>query len=270
MGLPMLVIVGVIIMSIGIPAFFVGLLANWFDFWVACAIFIFSFILPMFLFYIEFSNRRKFPIRCTVSYQVGGEMGHKNTYSTDDRIGYVEIKDEKGAKTGAKEWRLMDINKPVQNFDYSFVGDKAIWFGFKIARHCHIVAVMGEKGEEFYPQRYDSSMRDYKAVFDGDRGLRLFKIFQDIQNRNKYTNWLQQNLMALASMGLSLLIAIMLFLCFLQLSDVSKVLSTALAQNNACLTANAYFQNATGFNKTASQPTAAKGNNIAGIPFAFG
>jgi hypothetical protein len=223
----------------------------------------------MILFYIEMSNRSKFPIRATVSYQVGGEMGHKNTYSTDDRIGYVEIKDEKGGKTGAKEWRLMDINKPVQNFNYDFVGDQAIWFGMRVARHCHVIAVMGEKGEEFYPQKYDSSMRDYKAVFDGDRGLRLFKIFQDIQNRNKFNNWLQQNLMALASMGLSLLIAIMLFLCFLQLSDVSKVLSSALASNNACLVANQYFLNATNY-KNASTAAPAKQNNIAGIPFAFG
>lgn len=268
MGLPILVIVGIIIMAIGIPAFFIGLLASWFDFWFACTVFIFSFMLPLFLFYLEISNRRKFPIRCTVSYQVGGEMGHKNTYSTDDRIGYVDIKDDKGSKTGAKEWRLMDINKPVQNFNYDFVGDKAIWFGFRVSRHCHIIAVMGEKGEEFYPQRYDSSMRDYKAVFDGDRGLRLFKIFQDIQNRNKYTNWLQQNLMALASMGLSLLIAIMLFLCFLQLTDVSKTLASALSANNECVAANAYFKNVTNFQKP--NVTAKPTNNIAGIPFAFG
>jgi len=271
MGLPLLLIGGIVIASVCIPMFFIMLwigLLN--DFFVMGAMFLFSFFVPAILFFLEIGRRRMFPIRCTVSYELGGERGQKNTFSTEDRIGYVDIKGQDGKSTGAKEWRLCDMNKPVQNFSYAFVGDKAIWFGFRVDRHAHVVAVMGEKGEEFYPQAYDASVKGYKPVFDGDRGLRLFKIFQDIQNRNKYADWLKDNIMQLAKMGLDLAIVIMLFLCFMQLTDTSKMLGNALQANNACLAANQYFQNAAGFDQNNATVQPKPENKIAGIPFSFG
>jgi hypothetical protein len=257
--------------GIGIPLFFVGILSGMLnDIWLLLGVGCFAFIMPMFLIMMEMNNRRNYPIRVTVSYELGGERGQKNTFSTEDRIGYRETKDANGKNTGAKEWRLMDIGRCVQNFSYDYVGDKTMWFGLKIGRHANIIAIMGEKGEEFFPQKYDASSKTYKPVFDGDRGTRLLKIFSDIQARNHYTDWIKQNLIQLAITGIALAITVMLFLCFMQLSDVSKTLRDTMGANNACLAASAYFQNATNFNASQTTVNPPKSNTIAGVPFAFG
>lgn len=271
MGLPMLIIGAAVCALLGIPTLFIGILYGMLnDIWLALGVFAFGFILPTILLFMELNNRRNYPIRVTVSYELGGERGQKNTFSTDDRIGYRETRDANGKSTGAKEWRLMDIGRSVQNFSYDYVGDKTIWAGLKVCRHAHIVAVMGEKGEEFFPQKYDTSTKSYKTVFEGDRGTRLLKIFSDIQARNHYTDWIKQNLIQLAITGIALMITVMLFLCFMQLSDVSKTLRDAMGSNNACIAANKYFQNATNFNTSQTTVKPAAGNTIAGVPFAFG
>lgn len=185
------------------------------------------------------------------------------TISREDRIGYVSIRDKKDAPTGAKEWRLLDINKPVQGFDLKYVYTKKIWFGFKSVQHAHICAVMGEKGEEFRPIPYSASIGEYKPVFDGDRGLLYHKLAVSIEEHNKFVSWWKQNLMTLALGAIGLLCCIMLFLSFLTLKDIADKLGAVAGNFGTCSQQTAQLL-AQQQNKTSTTP---KAGSVAGIPF---
>jgi hypothetical protein len=120
---------------------------------------------------------------------------------------------------------------------------------------------MGPKGEEFYPIRYNASTKDFTPVFDGDRGLMLWKIGQDIENRNKYENWIKQNILQLVQSGLMLMIIVMLFLVFMKIGDIATVLGNSLDRNNACVAAIDEKLN------TTSTPLGITTGNIGGVPF---
>ncbi len=219
---------------------------------------------PLFVLLIEMRERAKYPIRAFVSYQTGSDSVHAKTYGVEDRLGYVDIRTKKDEATGAKEWRLRNLKRPVQNFNYNYVYEQAIFFGLRRAPVAHVIAVNGLNGEEFRPIKYDASLGSYKPVFDGDRGLLYYKITKAIEDRNKIENWWRQNLIPLLGSALELVIAIMLFLCFMQLTEVSKALHAAASASAQCHESNLALMN-----KTTSETTIKPGN-VAGIPFGVG
>jgi hypothetical protein len=240
------------------------------DWLVLLTVGLLEILLPFLCFMLEMRQRSKYPIRVEVSFQIGKDAeGRPKVVSYEDRIGLLDIKGSKDQKTGAKEWRLMTLNKAVQNFGYEHVYEKQIWMGFKKAQHAKILAVQGLKGEEFYPIKYHLDMKDekggeFKPVFSGDRALMHYKMQREIDARNTKENFWKDHLFDLLKIGGDILIIIMLFLCFLQLVDVSKNLQSAAGSNAACATAYQEVMNNTASAKT---PTA---GNVGGIPFGIG
>ena len=223
---------------------------------------LFFTVVPMIFIFTEMRSRSKYPIRADVTYELGGRGINKKTDTYEDRIGYVDMKNEKGENSGAKCWRLQKTGKIVPNFDYSYVGEKRVFNGMKKAPHCHIYAVMGEKGEEFKPVKFISGASEYRPVYEGDRGMILAQIWKDIQSRNKIENWFKANIMQLAISGLMLITIIVLFLIVLQLSDIAKVLGSATSSASTCVEAVNLAKNA-----SAASVYNPANNTLAGIPF---
>ena len=171
------------------------------------------------------------------------------------------MKSAKDEKTGAKEWRLRNINKPVLDFKPDYIYDVDIWMGLKRAQFANIQATTTPKGEEFYGMAYDASNKGFKPAFSEDRRLLFWKIDQDIETRNTFQNWWKQHLMELIKIGMEALIIIVLFLIFLQLTEISK-------NNAACAGANERAAQllTDQMNKTDSSKPIQAGN-IGGVPF---
>jgi hypothetical protein len=259
-----LVVLVLVDIFLGIPALYLLYIFNG-EFILILAVAAFGLLAPMIVFMLEMNGRKKYPIRVYVSYRIGEQGNNAKTLTYEDRLGYLPIRDNKDRRTGASEWRLRGLGKPVQNFNYDYVQEQSIWFGFKKAQICHVQAIMGLQGEEFRPIKFDARQLNedgsrYVPVFDGDRGLLYHKITQAIENRNKLDSWWKQNLIPIIISALGVVISIMLFLCFLQLIEVSKGLQAAAGASAQC--SENYKAVA---NTTATKPIAA--NNVAGIPF---
>jgi hypothetical protein len=219
--------------------------------------------LPMFYAWMELRARAKYPIRVRIAYTTGMQSFNQRPIVISDRIGYVEVKNEKDAGTGAKEWRLRKLKKPVLNFNLDYVSDEKIWFGLKKAQVAYVMAVMGEKGEEFRPMRFDPANRDYKPVFDGDRGMLFYKITQQIEARNKYENFWKQNLLPLIMNGLLVVIILLQLLTIMQLKDMVGAAGSAIQSGLECSQNIKDAVNST-LNKAPATGT------LGGVPFAFG
>ena len=181
--------------------------------------------------YMDLRNRRNYPIRAEVASYQGKSSADKRTVILNDRLGFID--DGKGNK----EWRLLKLKKTVQEFSYDYVYEKRIFMGLRIGKFAWINAVMGTDGEEFRPIKFDLEKGAYKPVFDGERGILAWRLTTDILERNTYRNWWKDNIMQLAGLGANILVIIMLFLCFLQLVDVSKNLENAASALSGLLPA---------------------------------
>lgn len=259
----MLVLVLVIFLDIfiGFPALFIESMLKA-DFWTMLITVAGMIGLPLIVIVAEMYGRSKYPIRAYISYRIGGQSVSSKTVAVEDRIGYVDVIGAKNQATGVKEWRLRNTQKPVLNFNYDYVFEQKIMYGFKKVQACHVNAVMGEKGEEFRPVKYDASLGAYKPVFDGERGMLFYKITQSIEARNKFENWWKTNLFNLALGGIALLIAALLFMCFLELKTVSQNLASAASAATQCSDNYRAVLNGSSTQKTTVQP-----GNVAGIPF---
>lgn len=181
---------------------------------------------PIVCFLLDMNKRSKYDIRCDVSYRIGESAISEKTMTVEDRIGYVNIYDEQGKKTGAKEWRLMNIGKPVQKFDIKYIEQRKVWWGYWTTRHAHIVAVQGLRGEEFEPMGYNPSTGDYKPALSDDKGLLWYKLSKDIENRNKFENVWKEYLPYIIIGGLVVMVAVFQFLTWLKMGDFVNALST--------------------------------------------
>lgn len=258
-----LLILAVVVMLeviIGLPVLAFAALVH-VDVLVLFALSFTMFLVPVLIGFLEILERRAYPIRAEVSYTQGentqGERGKLREIS--DRIGYIEIKGSHGENTGSKEWRLAGLNKMVQNFDYSYVYDKEIWFGRRIAPSAKVVGVMGDKGEEFYAVKYNPTTKDYKPVYDSNRGYLLWKIHEWITKRNAFDDWLRQNLFPLLQTFGNVLIILFLLLLFLKIGDIATAFSSAADKMSVC------YEGMHAANATNS--TVIKAGNVAGLPF---
>jgi hypothetical protein len=239
------------------------------DWLVLLSIGLLEILLPMLCFFLEIDQRSKYPVRVEIKYnQSENVKGESRVKANDDRCGQFDIKDDKGKKTGGSEWRLLKIKRAIQGMSHDFVYDKNIWFGFKSAPHVAIEASEGLKGEEFYPIEHqlgvDEKGGKFRTVYGTERAIVGYKVRTEIITRNTKENFWKDHLFDLLKIGGDILIIIMLFLCFLQLVDVSKNLQSAAGSNAACATAYQEVMNNTASAKT---PTA---GNVGGIPFGIG
>jgi hypothetical protein len=206
------------------------------DFGVALdQIMIFALMLaPFIIIFLEMGERKKYPIRVWVLTEIGGSVGGKSNVGYYDRIGYMKVKDSKGKEIGGSEWRLRSNKKTVNNFSMQNVmevrmPDVAEWFFFmqKKKQLAFVQAVNGEKGEEFYGVEFNLGLGNFKPIFDSNRAINFFKTYNQMKERNKADDWMKENMWHLLNTGGQLLIVIFLFLCFMQLVEVSKNLGGA-------------------------------------------
>ncbi len=245
---------------LGIPIMFILSILN-IDLFMLFIVGVVFVLAPLICFMQEMNVRRKYPIRCTVSYTIGESSMNRQVIMKEDRIGYVDVIDQKNEKAG-KEWRLADINKSVLNFEQKYIYQREIWFGFKTAKWADVFAVATEKGEEFRPMQHDAVLGKNTPIFDGDKGTLFHKIRQDIIARNKIESWWRTNLPALVLSGLAVVACVLLLMITLNLKEVSGVLSAALERNEACSASIQYMNN-----QTLGNSTAPKAGNVGGIPF---
>jgi hypothetical protein len=222
--------------------------------------------LPMLTLMLDMNGRSKYDVRCDVSYRIGEGATSEKTITIEDRIGYVDIIDEKGKKTGAKEWKLMALNKPIQGFEPKFIEQRKVWWGYWTTKHAHIVAVQGERGEEFHPMGYNPSTGSYTPAFSGDKGLLYYKLAKSIEAHNKLENLWKEYLPYIIIGGMVLLCTIMLFLSFLTLKDIADKLGAVAANFGTCSQQTAQIL---GVQLNATNSTVKPGN-IMGIPFGIG
>lgn len=212
----------------------------------------------------EMRKRSQYPIRAEVIIQTGINSITSRNKIINDRIGYFDIENGEGEKTGAKEWRLMNCKGTVNNFDQSFIYEKKIWFGIKKADFCQVIAKAGEKGEEFTAIAFNKENNNLAPQLDQDNALGWYRIYSKIQARNKQENWLKQNIVQLALFGMGIVICILLFLISQNLSDGNKILAGAIDRTNACAEITLKYLNNTNMTKNTTV------NTIGGVPFAFG
>ena len=231
------------------------------DLLVLAALTFLMLLLPAIIGMAEMLERRKYPLRAEVSYTQGentqGEKGKMREIA--DRLGYVDIIGEKGQKTGSKEWRLLSLGKMVQGFDFSYVYDKEIWFGRRVVPFAKVVGVMGDKGEEYFPVKYQPSTKEYKPVYDSNRGYLLWKIHEWIRKRNDFEDWLKQNIFPLLQTFGNVLIILFLFFLFLKVGDVATAFSAAADKMSGCYEAIHPTNQTNG--------TTVKPGNLGGLPF---
>ena len=211
------------------------------------AVFIF---LPLILIGLKLYNEKKYNIIARVHSKIGQKDG--KTIITNDRIGYVNIVDDKDRKTGAKRWKLMKNKGQVMDFSYARVYEVKGLFGKQLVTD--IYAPNGEKGDEFYQLPCDAVLpADYKPIITTQKSQLFYTTMMDIMNRNKIENWWKQNLIPLVLSGLALLCCIMLFLCFLTLKDVADTFKAASVTNSQCTAGIQQVLNITQ-NKTEQKP----------------
>jgi hypothetical protein len=265
MMIPMVILFVFLVIAdlfIGIPAIYFMLIMKA-DFVVVAAVGLVMLLAPMISLMVDMNRRSKFDVRCDVSYRIGELATSEKTMTVEDRIGYVDVLDEKGKKTGAKEWKLMNLGKPVQGFEPKYIEQRRVWWGYWTTKHAHVVAVQGEKGEEFHPLKYDPSIGDYTPAFSGDKGLLYYKLAKSIEAHNKLENLWKEYLPYIIIGGEILLMIIMVFLCFLTLKDITDKLGAVAANFGTCSQQTAQLMGVE-MNKTAG---GAKPGNIMGIPF---
>jgi hypothetical protein len=207
------------------------------DILIIVAIGIVAVLAPMFCLLFEMNGRRRFDIRCDVSYRLGEHATSQKTITVEDRLGFIDILDEKGRKTGAKEWKLQRLGKPVSKFDPRYIEQRSVWWGYWTTKHAHVVAVQGINGEEFEPMGFNPSIGEYKPALSGDRGLLWYKLSKDIENRNKFENTWKEYLPYIIIGGLVVIVAVFQFLTWLKMGDFINSLD-ATAQNFATCSYN--------------------------------
>ena len=249
---------------------FIGIPYIWFvsvtgaDFMVTTVTMIILSVFPMITTFLEMRNRSKYPIRAEVTTMVGANTGTKRVKVFDDRLGFIRVATKTGENEG-NEWRLMNTGKPVQNFEpQKYIYYKSIWFGFKVAECAKISAPRGIAGEEFYPMEIDPSTVKFTTAAIDDWGMTALKILKDIHKRTEVADFWKQNIIQLAQGGLTLMVCIMLFLCFFKLGDVATALSAAASTGNSC------SERIDNILSNSTTSTGAKVGNIAGIPFGVG
>jgi hypothetical protein len=233
------------------------------DIWMILGAFMFFVGLPCLGIFIELRGRSKYPIRVNIRCNQGSQTGGNKTIEIQDRIGFVDTTDEKGANTGAKHWRLRRLNRQVLNFSYDYVFEKFIWFGLKRVPTADIYTKTGEKGEEFFPIAFTDD-KNYRPILGENRAIHLMTLLKDIHKRNQFVNWLTQNMMEIIKIGLELAIVVMLFLVFMNVGDwVDGLKATG---GNCQLLHNDFQQWVNVTNATTAQPI----RQVGGIPFAVG
>ena len=232
------------------------------DMWISLVALGVTTLVPFIMIMLEADMRRTYPIRVHVAYQIGGEDVNRKTIMVEDRLGHIEVPDAEGKGSGVMEWKLHDIKRPVQRFRLDYIGEKKVFWGLMSSKFANVIAVAGEKGEEFYPMRLDATTQNYVPVWDADKGLMLHTIHQRIETRNKKTSWFKDNMAAIVLGGLVTIIAVLLLLIVFQLKDVSGSLGASIERSSACI------ETAQGIAPNEAPPTAK--TPIAGVPFAFG
>lgn len=218
---------------------------------------------------------RKYPYKAYITYETGSQLNNRPIpRSYWDKIGYVDLKDAEGKKTGAKVWQLASNKKQVLEFDVSYLGEvqeplhPLIPLLKKKIPIAYVYAVMGKDGEEFRPIRMEISKDkfNYVPVFEGNRAAGLLKIYDDLIKRNTYQNWLQKNLFEIIKLGMEFLIVIMLLITVIKIGDIA----TAMMQSNnlmaQALNNLAIIQSQNNTNTTGGITHIV--GNVSGIPFA--